>query len=132
MDKKIAVTIDIDQQLEQDLIITAYEGGSSYWAVLTDETLEAIDAIVSRKSGLAPSERLYSALQVGKSFEVNDAEEPETVLGTISKESMAKAWSLITGEKYVHIFKDIISENWDAISADVFFQLAVLGEVVYG
>lgn len=129
--KTIPVTLNIDEQLEKDLIITAYEGGSTYWAELSEKTLKAIDKIVSRESGLAPSERFYSALQTGKGFEVNDCEDPSEVLGTISRTSMNKAWELLW-EVQPETLGEIISGNWDASSADTFFQLATLGELVYG
>jgi len=45
--------------------------------------------------------------------------------------SMCKAMELMAKE-YPHHMNDLLSENDDAITADVFLQLALFGDVIYG
>lgn len=55
----------------------------------------------------------------------------ETVLGRLTNESWAKG-EKIMAEKHREHYSDALSENRiDATTADVFFQLALMGEIVY-
>ena len=38
----------------------------------------------------------------------------------------------ILKKDYPNYYDDIIDDNWDAETADVFLQLAVLGEITFG
>lgn len=49
----------------------------------------------------------------------------------ITDKDFAKAFALMA-EKQPHTLANIIGENYDIVDADVFIQLAALGEVVYG
>jgi hypothetical protein len=49
----------------------------------------------------------------------------------VSAENFAKAFALMAKNSPDH-FADFMSENEDAVTADVFLQYVALGEVVYG
>lgn len=106
------------------LFIGAFEGGSSYWAELLDETPEGDE-------GDAPSERWFKHIMSGGSMKVYDLEEEGELLGTITKESMEKGLSKMS-QDYPDHYADFLEENHDAITADVFFQLASMNDVVFG
>lgn len=55
----------------------------------------------------------------------------KTVIENQIKESIEKGLQVMA-DKYPRHFNDIITENDDAETADVFVQCAVLGEVVFG
>jgi len=116
-----------NDQLREDLLITALEGGSNYWYLLAEEAC----GIFGSYPGPAGSEKVWQAIADGKTIPVNDAEEEEEVLGSINMESI-KAGEEIMLKEYPHILADILKENWDAGTADVWFQLCVMKEVVFG
>ena len=52
-------------------------------------------------------------------------------LGYVTQESMLKAFQIVA-EKYSWHYNNLINENDDAETADVFFQVATMGEIVFG
>lgn len=130
-----ALTIDnpITDQMREDLIVTALEGGSNYWYFLSDATVKVMRKAVKPEDRDQPlSIKFWRAIANGATLEVHDAENEKEVLGTINRESIAKAEAIFIKDHARH-FGDLVSENWDADTADVWFQLCVLkGEVVYG
>lgn len=112
-----------------DLFITAYEGGSSYWArlsiIFSEETQQKFNA------GLSPSEHIFNRMfNDNKEFRVWDAENGD-LLGTISKANLKEGYRLLKAEHESH-YADILNENWDATTADIFMQLSVMQEIVFG
>ena len=61
---------------------------------------------------------------------VNDIENPNEVLGRITIDSIRNAVSIIA-EKYPWHFGNLFGE-YDSETADVFFQCAVMGDIVFG
>ena len=114
------------------LIVSAWEGGSSYWAHVSDGMM---DQILAKTEDMGEDEptvnRVIMAIQRGLPVKVRDAEEPENVLGILTPESWAKGEALMLKNQRRH-FADILSENDDAITADIFFQFCLMGELVYG
>ena len=55
----------------------------------------------------------------------------DTKLGIVDLDKILEAITLIKKE-YPNIWENILLENADAGDADVFLQLCVMGEVVYG
>ncbi|MDC7249501.1 MAG: hypothetical protein PQJ49_06270, partial [Sphaerochaetaceae bacterium] len=109
--------------------ITAYEGACSYWAstniIFSEATRQKF------REGLSPSEHIFKRMfEDNKEFRVFDVETGD-VLGTVSKANLKKGYKLMQ-EQYENHYADVISGNWDADTADVFLQLAVMDEVVFG
>jgi hypothetical protein len=71
------------------------------------------------------------AILDGKTIPVNDYENVDEVLGQISLESIEKGERLMQELHFSH-FVDIVSGNDDATTADVWFQLCVLGDITFG
>lgn len=65
------------------------------------------------------------------SFAINDAEDHGETLGHISWDSCKKALRKMHDD-YHDYYWQVVTENDDAETADVFFQLATLGEVTFG
>lgn len=117
-------------QLFEDLIVTALEGGSNYWyhlGIIRDGLEEYKD---ENKLYLSEAVARY-ALQDYGVVPIYDYENPEDHLGDLTKESMYEAFKIMKRDYDQHYW-DARSENWDADTADVFFQLAVMGEIVFG
>ena len=112
------------KEMIECLIISALEGGSNYWYFLPDLSM------VERREGFCLTEDIVHAVDQGLIIPVHDIETGEP-LGFISKHGIKKAVKLMHDNHPRH-YADVLYESYDAITADVFFQLVVMGDVVYG
>jgi hypothetical protein len=141
---KVAITVDssilideyyaeivISNERRTNLLCSALEGGSNYWYYIGKKAMAIVDEVFPSDGNTPTVDRIWAAIKAGKEIEIRDAEDPREVLGKISLASIANG-EQIMAEKYPHHFADIINENDDAITGDVWFQLATMGEVVYG
>jgi hypothetical protein len=106
-------TLNVSRERVGDLFVGAVEGGSTYWA---------------RDLELPRGRGWYYNRMLNHGFAVTDAE------GTrheVTPEKIERALNRMASEHPRH-FADFREGQDDATTADVFFQLCVLGEVVYG
>jgi len=114
----------------EDIIVTALEGGSNYWYSLD---VDEFKKDLAGKDGEPLSSRIAKSLE-NPDFKMNvyDAEAlEEEFLGILSQSSMLKAIELAYDE-YQWVYSDLMHGDLDATSADILFQLAVMGELVFG
>ena len=129
MDKYIEVktTKKIPVQTVKDMIVTAIEGGSNYWAYFRFP------------EGWKKQYGSYENIPFqGDNIEVFDTETDE-VVGVLNVATIEVGLNLMGLFKDVkgkdvpeRHFNNLTSGNFDAETADVFLQLAVMGEIVYG
>lgn len=112
-----------------DLFVTALEGGSNYWYYIPK--MPAGVRQIKTETGMATSEAIGEYILRGGNIQINDAEDEEEVLGTVDMTSLLEAIDLLKSD-YTHAYENIIDEEYDADDADIFFQLAVMGEVTFG
>lgn len=117
----------ISREVLENIFVTAIEGGSSYWAEIPENEIEVVYA--NSKNGKAFSERLLEAVyDNGVDINIYDVENPDDILGTLSKSTMQQRldecpyWAL----------RQEMDEQGDAESSDVVFQCLVMGEVIFG
>lgn len=108
-----AVEIEVSNKRIVDLFISACEGGSNYWCQELTPTSKRKDA--------------YEAMLDG--FILTDGESGKK--HTVTPKMIDKAVQLFPTKEPRH-FGDFMSENDDATTADVFLQLCVFGETIYG
>ncbi len=113
-----------------NMLVGALEGGSNYWYWFGDKTMDRVFAATPEMNGEPTVDRILMAVQRGTVVNVFDYED-KTKLGTLTPESWAKAEKLMI-EKHRRHLGDVLNENDDANTHDVFFQLAVIGELTYG
>lgn len=107
-----------DNELRKDLLITALEGGSNYWYYIPElENLTTADGI-------------FEALLNQKCFEVYDIEVPETFLGFLNIVDIERGEKVMKELAPKH-YKNIKKDNWDAESADVWFQCVIMKDLVF-
>jgi IS4 transposase len=116
----INTPIVIDSQRIADLVITAFEGGSNHWIQK-----------VERIAGTANERPWYSdPLLYDGVFHIRiwaDGSPYELTTET------AKRGFVLMAEQYQSThWADFLEESEDADTADVWLQLSVLGDVVYG
>jgi hypothetical protein len=117
----------------ENVIITALEGGSNYWYQLyTDDYRDQLPLKTEQKPAL--SERIAAALYTDPNFKlpVYDVENTDNLLGTVTQASMFKAFQLAEKD-YFFAWQHLENEeDFDATDADIIFQLATMGKVVFG
>lgn len=115
-------------ELIGDLITTALEGGSNYWYFISDVTYD-VSKQYSKSKYLA--ERIWDTVQQGVELPINDVENPKDQLGILSMRSIADAIAIMEN-KFPDAFSNCVNGDFDADDADIFFQLAVMGELTFG
>jgi len=140
-------TAKITREQIIDIFVTALEGGSNYWYYILDIPKEIKYMI--KQEGLAFSEACGKYVLDGGELAIYDKEELNNVgigdedsdletysnkpepLGYVNMDSLLDAIRVMK-QDYEDRYKNIIMDEYDADDADIFFQLATMGEVVFG
>lgn len=109
----ITTTLDFTPERVADLLCTAVEGGSNYWADFSCNLKDYYDFT-------APEWTLV----------VYDRDEDEKYL--INYDDIVNGLQTLTTIANGRHFKDFLNENEDAITGDCFLQCCVFNEVIYG
>lgn len=126
----MTINFKISDAIITDLLCTALEGGSNYWYMLGD-----IDKTHFIK-GESLVDNLARSFITDKEYKLDvydiesDEDDPE-LLGSVNYRDIEWALNEMALE-YPKMYANIIAEQYDADDADVWFQLATMGEVVYG
>lgn len=131
----------ITKSRQFDLLTTALEGGSNYWYGLNMIGVNLPPKGYSPKTAEVKEDlsianctvsRIWEYVQAGGAITVFDLED-DFPLGTLSKGSFARGSKLMSeDDKYIDHLRDVLKEDDDAITADVWLQLCVMGKLVYG
>jgi hypothetical protein len=84
-----------------------------------------------KQENLAFSEAIGRYILDGGRVTFYDAEDREEVLGYVDMDKITKALDIIKNE-YPDIYEAIVEEQGDAGTDDVFLQIAVMGDIVFG
>ena len=130
----IKITTTISRESLECIFATAFEGGSNYWAYVTDEQWEIVDELTKECFFLNGEEKMLTTILDNKvNIEINCAENNDKVIGTISAKTFKKRLqSLSNHDNYSRFLYAELNGEGDAESSDVIFQYLVLGEVIYG
>jgi hypothetical protein len=112
-----------------DIFVTALEGGSNYWYYIPTIPNGVRD--IMDETGMATSEAIGQYVLKGGYVQINDAEDEEEVLGNVDMDGLLDAIQKVKTE-FPDVYNNIIDEEYDADDADIFFQIAVMGEIVFG
>lgn len=126
------IPINIDPQKIADLLCCAFEGGSNYWYNIEgDKAPERYD-FRTDESRIYP--HLDYPLNDGGSLRICTLENDE-INGQdswiLNLESIQKGFHIMA-EKYPKHFADILNDNIDVVTGDVFLQCCLFGELIYG
>ena len=111
--KPFVTKAEIPRQRIVDMFIGACEGGSNYWCKELDPFADKGDPYETMLDG----------------FTLTDGESGKK--HRITKQMISDAVRDFAQKEPRH-FADMLSESDDATTADVFLQLCVFGEVIYG
>ena len=123
------VMLPVNPQLICDLVVSAFEGASVHW--LRAATKKRSGPIKDRPWYADAS--IYNAqLVIGVEYEDPDVpDEQATTFRIVTMADINRGMQLMA-EKSLQHFADAVAGDWDATTADVFFQYVVLGDVIYG
>ena len=123
----------MNRDLLENVFVTAIEGGSNYWYMISGKNRRKVREKVPTKVDPCFSTALLSAV-IDHEVEVDfhDQEDPQTEIGTLSLKTMEERLEkLRADESYKWALEAEEEENGDAESSDIVFQYLVMGEVVY-
>lgn len=114
--------LTITDKRVSDLLCCAFEGGSNYWY--------GINGYEGDTEGVE-FKHLQMPFRDGGAVIVNVPEDTDNKTYRLDRAACHRGLELMAARHPKH-FADFLSENDDANTGDVFLQLALFGEVVYG
>ena len=109
----------IDTQLISDMLITAIESAISYWCESCEPNFNNYDSDIP-----------YYANCFNQNWSIKVKPHEEDYI-TLNLSSIQNGLNLMANKQPKH-FYNMIDDNYDAETADVFFQFVALGELTYG
>ena len=131
MDTTTQISNKLSNQILEDLFITAMDvayGGSNHWGRFQRKNKMELKAKYNQDD-LPTAEYLWAALLAGETVIIADQESSETWELTLDK---IKEGTEAFATKYVAHFTDALRQEGDAETADVWFQVCVLGKLTFG
>jgi len=124
----ITTTTTISGERIACLMISAVEGGCNYWCSGLFLERPDQDSLSEQPWYAAPELYENTQLRLRVVEQVDDDETKEHIVDLLD----IKRGLQLMAEKHRSHFADIVNENDDAITADVFLQCVTLKEIVYG
>jgi hypothetical protein len=130
----IDLKIDVTRETLENIFITAIEGGSNYWYYIGDDAVRAVNSVCPRASGMAFSERLFTAVyDYDVAVPIHDIEDIDgEPIGVINKETFKERLERCANEGGMWALQQEIDEQGDATTSDAVFQYLALNDLVYG
>jgi hypothetical protein len=120
---------EISYDLFEGILVTALEGGSNYWYMLD---LNDTGVPKEKYAGEPLSVKVAKMIWYDRiNLRVLDKEEEGVLLGEVNIATIKTAFERICSQ-YPETYLNLIQENYDADDADVFFQIATMGEITFG
>tara|TARA_R110000868_G_scaffold248752_3_gene505280 strand:- start:542 stop:940 length:399 start_codon:yes stop_codon:yes gene_type:complete len=130
-DNKLGIVArqEISYDLFEGILVTALEGGSNYWYMIDLNDTGVPDTKYPNEPN---SVRVAKMIWYDKiNLRVLDIEDQEVLLGEVNLTTIKTAFERICSQ-YPETYLNLIKEEYDADDADVFFQIATMGEVTFG
>lgn len=130
----IDLKIDVSRETLENIFITAIEGGSNYWYYIGDDAVRAVNSVCPKVSGMAFSERLFTAVyDYDVAVPIHDIEDIDgEPIGVINKETFKERLERCANEGGMWALQQEIDEQGDATTSDAVFQYLALNDLVYG
>lgn len=123
------VKLEVPVERISHLLCSALEGGSNYW--YTINTFHMPKSLAFRTDKKKVFKHIDWPLNKGGWLTISSTEEPERPTVRFNLKAAERGLQLMA-EKYPQHFADFIKEDDDQTTGDVFLQLSVYGEVLYG
>ncbi len=123
----------IEQNIIEDQLVTAIEGGINYWGGIDNRKGKFVIPKGLKREDAEPlsiwCSRIIKEGGSIKFFDSNEDEDDSNWILDLNK--MIKGFITMAVKSPSH-FGDMISENGDATTAEVYIQYCLFGEIVYG
>jgi hypothetical protein len=129
---QFTVTTPITASMIADQVIAGFEGGITYWAAKARPVVPAEDSFEHEDGN--PWYARPTLYENDFKIRIVQHEEHTAGAGTdvfMTPDSVQRGLDLMA-TKYPDHFSDLVTENGDATTADVFIQCCALGELIYG
>ena len=124
MSMKLEIEIS-DEQIEE-LLVSAFEGGCNYWMAIKC-MYNKIDA---RKEPYMPS-AIMTVMSENGVLEIEVLEDKNKPRLMLTKFKLHDGLRIMAN-KHHQYFADILINDTDTTTADVFIQCALFGDIIYG
>jgi hypothetical protein len=123
----------MDRDTLENVFVTALEGGSNYWYILSEPAIKIIRSHVHENFDPYLSTAIVKAIMDHNAIiPINDAENPDEILGYLSKDRIDEMVNkLMADDNYSWALKNEMNEQGDAESSDIIFQYLVIGGVEF-
>ena len=136
----MTITKQISDDQIRGLLCGAFEGGSNYWydIVCTELAPGLTQSDFSEGGKMQLPDNYWHWAELipfveGCSLIISDLEADSTDKKEYRLDRAALERGMqIMADKYAHHFNDFVSMNDDAITADVYLQCCIFGDVIYG
>jgi hypothetical protein len=126
---ELSVPMTITGKRIADLVVTAFEGGSNYW-IERVELVHPQDALLPKPGPISPWYALAEVYDAEFNIRIDVLEETTPVY--LTRASAAAGFRRLAEQFESTHWADFLEENEDADTADVWLQLSLFGEVVFG
>lgn len=129
MKTAFSARVEVSAEKIANAIIGAFEGGSTYWV---QSGIHAGGPTLDSPYYAAPE--FYLAPDMAIAFRYDDPNKDEgngKGRKTITRADLQSGLDIMA-QKYGSHFADLVNENDDASTHDVFLQCVILGDVIYG
>ncbi len=133
--------VTVSQQVSDDdmrgLLCSALEGGSNYWYMITKYVFpKGVGYKDFQEGGRFTLEEYWHPYELipfvdGCALKFGEMGEDMPGEFTLDRAAMEKGIQIMA-EKYPEHFADVISEDGDAATGDVFLQCCLFGELIFG
>lgn len=120
------VKVKVNNQRLEDLLCCALEGGSNYWYTITHYNYPPGETSETSSLEYPHLELPFKGGSVIIEDQFDDFPEKELDMDAIEQGIQ------LLERLYPGLFADFIKENEDATTGDIFLQLCLYGEVIYG
>ena len=118
----LPLSLTIPSQLIADTLVSAFEGGSNYWYRIEENETNKHPADGALTAG---------GITVSDYVAAQEERNPKPKTERLNIDAIVKGLKVMA-EDHARHFGDMISEQGDAETADVFLQCCLFGEVIYG
>ena len=133
----VTIKTEASDKTLRGLLCSALEGGSNYWYMIEREELAAGLTFADFREGgkmTDPAEywHPYEIIPFvdGCALIIGDKEQPGKTF-RLDKAALRKGIEVMA-KKFPRHFADVINENDDADTGDVFLQCCLFGDIIYG
>lgn len=132
----ISIEINISKETIANLLASAFEGGSSYWISNIADRTEPLNPVDLKKLGswgkVYPN--YHWPLFVGGKVKIAEKAEEngqDIIIHELDLISIRNGLKVMA-KKYPNYFSQILDDNYDSITSDVFLQCCTIGYKKYG